>query len=82
MPQISAENTSMTCVSPFENGRNENIMSYRKAPLGIQSPVCLSICLLLGHKLTFREHCIISVTDLLMKDITDGEIYLYVTQSI
>ncbi len=27
MPQISAANTSMTRVSPFENGRNEKIMS-------------------------------------------------------
>ncbi len=28
MPKISAANTSMTRVSPFENGRNEKIMSY------------------------------------------------------
>ncbi len=28
MPQISVAYTSMTRVSPFENGRNEKIMSY------------------------------------------------------
>ena len=29
MPQISVAYTSMTCVSSFENGRNQMIISYK-----------------------------------------------------